>query len=113
MDTNSDTTPSTDERVYIIKHMIPGEFEYQLNLQKQLSSCPNVRVVVDTVPHQDLFIYPFLAGDLLRLSRKCLSREMKVHILRCALQGLADIHERGILHNGESYSFPVLISRVC
>ncbi|KAJ5594715.1 uncharacterized protein N7459_000923 [Penicillium hispanicum] len=56
-----------DEGSYIIKNMIPGEFEYQLDLQKQLASCPNVRAVVDTVPDFDLFIYPFLAGDLLHI----------------------------------------------
>jgi hypothetical protein len=81
--------------------MIPGEFGYQLNLQKQLATCPNVRSVVDTVPNFDLFIYPFLAGDLLRLSRTPLPRETKIYILRCALHGLADMHERGVLHNGK------------
>ena len=44
--------------------MTPGEFEYQLDLQKQLSSCPNVRAVVDTVKASELSIFPFLAGDL-------------------------------------------------
>ena len=91
--------------------MIPGEFEYQLNLQKQLSSCPNVRAVVDTVPDLGLFIYPFLAGDLLHLSQNRLSRETKIHILRCALHGLADIYKRGILHNGKLGQLPTLLSR--
>lgn len=81
--------------------MIPGEFEYQLNLQKQLSSCPNVRAVVDTVPELELFIYPFFGGDLLRLSQKTLSKETRIKILRSALQGLADMHDREILHNGK------------
>ncbi|KAG5301094.1 hypothetical protein I7I48_00991 [Histoplasma ohiense] len=79
--------------------MIPSEFEYQLNLQQQLAACPNVRSVVDTVPDLDLFIYPFLAGDLLRLSQTPLLQETKIYILQCALHGLADMHERGVLHN--------------
>lgn len=89
--------------------MIPGDFDYQLSLQKQLISCLNVRAVVDTVLDLDLFVYPFLAGDLLRLTRRCLPREMKICILRCALRGLADLHERGILHNGEFRGLLVLI----
>ncbi|KAL4876478.1 kinase-like domain-containing protein [Aspergillus karnatakaensis] len=87
---------------FIIKNMIPGDFEYQLDLQKRLATCPNVRSVVDTVPDLELFIYPFLAGDLLRLTQTSLTREARVHILRCALHGLADMHERDVLHNGKS-----------
>lgn len=94
---NCRTAESSDEESYVIKNMIPGEFEYQLNLQKQLSACPNVRLVVDTVPDLDLFIYPFLTGDLLRLSQTPLPRETKIYILQCALHGLADMHEKGVL----------------
>ncbi|EEH10324.1 conserved hypothetical protein [Histoplasma capsulatum G186AR] len=61
------TAESSDKESYVIKNMIPGEFEYQLNLQQQLSAFPNVRSVVDTVPDLNLFIYPFLAGDLLHI----------------------------------------------
>ncbi|KAE8352417.1 kinase-like domain-containing protein [Aspergillus coremiiformis] len=67
---------------YIVKNMIPGEFQYQLDLQKQLSSCSNIRAVVDTVQELDLFIYPFLAGDLLRLSQKPLSKKTRSNILQ-------------------------------
>jgi hypothetical protein len=33
---------------YIVKNMIPGEFQYQLDLQKRLS-CLSVRAVVDII----------------------------------------------------------------
>lgn len=84
-----------------MKNMIPGEFEYQLDLQKQLATCPNLRSVVDTIPDLGLFIYPFLTGDLLRLSLTPLPRETRIYTLKCALHGLADLHERGVLHNGK------------
>ncbi|PTU22237.1 hypothetical protein P175DRAFT_0514365 [Aspergillus ochraceoroseus IBT 24754] len=61
------TAESADEGEYVIKNMIPGEFEYQLDLQKQLAACPNLRSVVDTIPDLGLFIYPFLTGDLLHI----------------------------------------------
>ncbi|PYH74362.1 uncharacterized protein BO88DRAFT_439854 [Aspergillus vadensis CBS 113365] len=34
---------------YIIKNNIPGDFQHQLNIQNQLSSCPNIRTFVDSV----------------------------------------------------------------
>lgn len=91
-------------RKNILKNMIPGEFEYQLALQKRLSSCPNVRAVVDTIQNLDLFIYPFLDGDLLRLSQRSLSKDARRYILQSALHGLANIHDREILHNGKFQS---------
>lgn len=76
--------------------MIPGEFRYQLNLQESLSSS-----VVDTIQELEMFVFPFLAGDLLRLSQKALSKDTKKSVLRSALHGLADMHVRDILHNGK------------
>ncbi|XXH01874.1 hypothetical protein Hte_008236 [Hypoxylon texense] len=84
---------------YIVKNMIKGEFEYQMELQKLVSSSPNVRTVVDTNRAFEIFIYPFLIGDLLRFSQRKLATETRKHILRSALRGLADLHERDILHN--------------
>ena len=82
--------------------MTPGEFKYQLDLQKRLSSCSNVRAVVDTIQELELFIYPYLPGDLLRLSeKKSLSKDMRRNILRMALNGLADMHDKSIIHNGK------------
>ncbi|KAJ9371136.1 hypothetical protein DTO282F9_7322 [Paecilomyces variotii] len=58
---------SADGKDYIAKNMIQGEFEYQLNLQRSLSTCPNVRGVVDTIQEHEIFIYPFLSGNLLHI----------------------------------------------
>ncbi|KAK2791193.1 hypothetical protein FQN53_006031 [Emmonsiellopsis sp. PD_33] len=92
---------SAKGRKYIVKNMIHGEFEYQLNLQKSLASCPNVRAVVDTIQELEMFIYPFLSEDLLHLSQRSLSNQTRRCILRRALHGLADMHDRDILHNGK------------
>lgn len=88
---------------YIVKNMIKGELEYQTELQKLVSSSPNVRTVVDTNHEFEIFIYPFLIGDLLRFSQRKLATEARKDILRSALRGLADLHERDILHNGMSW----------
>jgi hypothetical protein len=81
--------------------MIQGEYEYQLKLQKSLSTSPNVRAVVDTIQELEVFIYPFLSADLLHLSQKRLPKETRRHILRYALRGLADMHHKNVLHNGK------------
>ncbi|KAM5498580.1 hypothetical protein McaMca56_003632 [Microsporum canis] len=90
---------SAGEKKYIVKNMIPGEFEYQLDLQKRLSVCPNVRAVTDTVKSLEMFIYPFLKGDLLRLSPRLPSKKARIEVLRCALRGLHDMHKENIAHN--------------
>ncbi|KAI0458482.1 kinase-like domain-containing protein [Xylaria acuta] len=84
---------------YIVKNMIRGELEYQMELQKLVSSSPNARTVVDTNQEHEIFIYPFLIGDLFHSSQKNLATEAGEEILRSALRGLTDIHESNILHN--------------
>ncbi|KAF2966785.1 hypothetical protein GQX73_g6782 [Xylaria multiplex] len=84
---------------YIVKNMIKGEFEYQMELQQLVSSSPNVRTVVDSNREHEIFIYPFLIGDLLHFSQRKLAIEARRDILRSALSGLVDLHERDILHN--------------
>jgi ribulose-phosphate 3-epimerase len=48
----------------VAKNIFHTEFEYQLDLQRPLAKCPNLRTVVDTVPDHLLFLYPYLADDL-------------------------------------------------
>ncbi|WYZ37660.1 hypothetical protein EsH8_II_001166 [Colletotrichum jinshuiense] len=78
--------------------MIPGEFEYQQELQGSLASCRNLRTAIDTVPAFELLVYRFLASDLLQISQKPLAKATRKFILKSALSGLAGLHERGIIH---------------
>jgi serine/threonine protein kinase len=91
---------------FVIKGLIPGEFGYQQELQEPLASCTNLRTFVDTIPDLELLVYRFLSGDLLRISQsqRALSEETRRAILRSALNGLAQLHERGIIHTGGLYS---------
>ncbi|KIH87072.1 hypothetical protein SPBR_05198 [Sporothrix brasiliensis 5110] len=78
--------------------MIPGEFEYQQDLQTPLASCPNLRTVIDVIPDFELFVFRFLAADLLQVSQRPMSPETRKRILKSALTGLAELHDRGIIH---------------
>ncbi|KAH9206891.1 serine/threonine protein kinase [Leptodontidium sp. 2 PMI_412] len=62
--------------------MIPGEYEYQKDLQGSLSSCPHLRTMVDGVPGPDFFIYPFLETNLLQFSQNKLSDATRKDILK-------------------------------
>lgn len=95
------TMGSAERRNYIVKNMTKGEFDYQLSLQKSLSALPNVRKVIDTVKDLGMLIYPLLSGDLFHLSQKNLSEKTRRYILQKALQGLADMHDKDVLHNGK------------
>ncbi|OBT45035.1 hypothetical protein VE00_04152 [Pseudogymnoascus sp. WSF 3629] len=63
---------------FIVKNMIPGEYEYQQDLQKSVASCPNLRTV---------------------FSQKNLCAATRKGMLKSALAGLVALHERNIAHN--------------
>ncbi|ROV95971.1 hypothetical protein VMCG_07978 [Cytospora schulzeri] len=86
---------------YILKDALEGDFEYQQDLQAPLASCPNLRSIVDTIPDVEVFVYPFLAGDLLRFSKRDLANGTRKSILKSALTGLAELHDRGIIHTDD------------
>ncbi|WQF84707.1 Putative protein kinase [Colletotrichum destructivum] len=54
---------------FVLKNMIPGDFEYNQDLQNYVASCPNLRTAIDAVPDFELLVYPFLAGDLFAFSK--------------------------------------------
>lgn len=83
-----------------MKDMIPGEFDYQKSIQTPLRTCPNLRVLVDSIREHEIFVYEFLTGDLLHFSQQPLSKATRREILRNALTGLAELHDRGIIHIG-------------
>ncbi|KAH6623704.1 kinase-like domain-containing protein [Chaetomium tenue] len=83
---------------YIIKDVQQGDFDYQQELQKPLSAAPNVRTLVDTISDRELLVYPFLTGHLLCFMQKPVSYDLRKSILRSALTGLAELHDRNIIH---------------
>ncbi|OKL60635.1 hypothetical protein UA08_04166 [Talaromyces atroroseus] len=66
-------------------------------MQQSLAHCPNLRVVNDTIPEHLLFVYEYLASDLLQFAVKDnLSDIARRRILRGALPGLAHLHANNI-----------------
>ncbi|RAL05526.1 kinase-like protein [Aspergillus ibericus CBS 121593] len=92
---------SAEGKQYVIKNMVPGELDYQLDLQRQLASSPNIRTAIDSARESEAFIYPFLDTNLLQFAQKRLSIATRKQILRRALQGLVDMHAIDMQHNGK------------
>ncbi|KAI1291253.1 kinase-like protein [Xylaria venustula] len=83
---------------FILKDIIPGDFDYVISLQKHVEHSPYVRTAVDSVPERHMFIFPYLAKGLLHIDTAALSSVAKKAIIRDALTGLADLHDKNIIH---------------
>ncbi|KUL81690.1 hypothetical protein ZTR_09993 [Talaromyces verruculosus] len=58
----------------------------------------HVRLAQDTVPEQSMFVFEYFTDHLLHLAQKDLSTETRKRILKDALQGIAELHDRDIVH---------------
>ncbi|KAK4204497.1 kinase-like domain-containing protein [Triangularia verruculosa] len=83
---------------YIVKNLLPGHFEYRYQLQQGLTSCPNLRIMADAIPEHQILIYPFLDDTLLRVCQKELSTDVRKGMIKSALTGLAELHDRLVVH---------------
>ena len=59
---------------------------------------PNIRLPLDTVPDERISVYKYLSHDLLELARTSLGSHSRKRILKATLQGLAELHDRDIVH---------------
>jgi tRNA A-37 threonylcarbamoyl transferase component Bud32 len=56
---------------------------------------------VDTIPDQRIFVYEYLNDDFLSLVRNQIPMRARKEILKATLQGIADMHDRDIVHLGK------------
>ena len=91
---------SAKERKWIIKDIIPSDFDYLLDIYRGLSGCPYLRLIHDTVPDQSLFVFRYCTGTLLDLGHRDLPIALTKQILKDTLRGLAALHDRDVVHNG-------------
>lgn len=99
-----------DDEKFILKEIPPNNYEFRLEIYQRLGSCPYVRGLEDTCADQSIFIFKYLRENLLGLVQKNLPITATKKILRDALQGLAAMLDKDIVHNG-SNSFHVWKAR--
>ncbi|KAK0112935.1 hypothetical protein ONS95_014653 [Cadophora gregata] len=68
------------------------------NIRLRLPRSPRIRLPLDTIPEQRIFVYKYLNDDFLSLVRKRISVRARKEILKATLQGIADIHDQDIVH---------------
>ncbi|KAK7740671.1 hypothetical protein SLS53_005139 [Cytospora paraplurivora] len=83
---------------FILKDIIPGDFDYILSLQEHVEHSPHVRTAVDSIPERYMFVFPYLEKGLLHVDTAALSSVARKVIIRDALAGLADLHDKHIIH---------------
>ncbi|KAJ8109110.1 hypothetical protein ONZ43_g6229 [Nemania bipapillata] len=86
---------------FVLKDIIPGDFNYIDSLQKRVEHSPYVRTAVDSIPERHMFVFPYLDEGLLHVDTVALSYVARKAIIRDALRGLADLHDEQIIHTGQ------------
>lgn len=59
-----------------------------------------MRELEDTAPNQSIFVFKYLKENLLGLMQKNVPKATTKKILKDALRGLAALHDKDIVHNG-------------
>lgn len=88
-----------------MKYIHPVNFEDLEDVNNKLRGSSHVRLPQDTVPKKSMFVFEYLADNLLRLAQKDLSLETTKRILKDALLGIAELHDQDIVHTGRYYPF--------
>ncbi|KAH6623738.1 kinase-like domain-containing protein [Chaetomium tenue] len=89
---------SSEGKQYVLKDILPGDFDYILDLQKLVEGSAHVRTLVDSIPDRHMFVYSFLDANLQLVEPAENCPCVRKDILRDALAGLADLHDKGIYH---------------
>ncbi|OAG38212.1 hypothetical protein AYO21_07545 [Fonsecaea monophora] len=91
-------TTSGQEK-FILKDVPPAMFShFHESIWPQLRGCQNIRLPVDTIQDQRVFVYKYLDDDFLDLVKKRIPIKARKEILKASLQGIVELHERDVVH---------------
>ncbi|KAB5528902.1 hypothetical protein GE09DRAFT_1064488 [Coniochaeta sp. 2T2.1] len=83
---------------FILKDIIPGNFDYILSLQKHVEQSRHIRTAVDNIPKRHILVFPYLEQGLLHIDTAALSSLAKKVIIRNTLTNLANLYDKHIIH---------------
>ncbi|EFR00767.1 serine/threonine protein kinase [Nannizzia gypsea CBS 118893] len=86
------------DQKFILKYIHPVNFEDLQDLNNRLLGATHVRIPQDVLPGRSMFVFEYFTGHLLRIAQYDLPLEMTKRILKDALRGLAELHDRDIVH---------------
>lgn len=82
---------------------IPKEIYSSFNehIRPRLRAHENLRLPSDIIPGKSIFVYKYLTDDFLSLVKQRLPKADRKKILKACLQGIAELHERDVVHLGK------------
>ncbi|RAK83920.1 calcium/calmodulin dependent protein kinase [Aspergillus costaricaensis CBS 115574] len=87
-----------DER-FILKYIHEVNFEDLQDVNSRLrNDASHVRLAQDIIPEKSMYVFEYLTGHLLHLAQKDLSLETRKRLLKEALLGIAEMHEKDVVH---------------
>ncbi|KAI0545242.1 kinase domain-containing protein [Xylaria curta] len=84
---------------FVLKDIPTSIFSnFNEHIRPKLCDHPHIRLPSDTIKDQHIFVYKYLTDDFLSLVRKKTSLRARKQILKASLRGIAELHDRDIVH---------------
>ncbi|OAL73020.1 serine/threonine protein kinase [Trichophyton violaceum] len=83
---------------FILKYIHPVNFSDLRELNRKLRDVSHVRLPQDILPEKSMFVFEYFTGHLLQLAQNDLPLQVTKRILKDALRGLAELHNKDIVH---------------
>ena len=86
---------------FILKDVPKDIFSnFNETIRPQLHESPFIRLPCDDIPNQQILVYKYLKDDFLSLVKRGISMRARKQILKGCLLGIAELHDRQIVHLG-------------
>lgn len=90
-----------EQNEYVLKDVPPPYLKnWNEKIRERLPNSPYLRLPVDHIPEENILVYKYLTGDFMRLVESGISLKAAKQIIKAALTGLAELHDREICHFG-------------
>ncbi|KAI9929823.1 hypothetical protein MW887_011628 [Aspergillus wentii] len=90
---------TSGDQKFILKYIIPFNFGDLQDINNRLrGDVEHVRLAQDSIPDKSMFVFDYFTGHLFRLVQKDLPLDMTKRILKDALCGIVELHDRDIVH---------------
>ncbi|KAH7381557.1 kinase-like domain-containing protein [Pyrenochaeta sp. MPI-SDFR-AT-0127] len=90
---------TADDKKFILKYVHEVNFKDLQGMNDKLrGNSDHIRLVHDTIPDKSMFVFPYFTDHLLRLVQKDLPLSVTKRILKDALRGISELHDKDIIH---------------
>lgn len=87
---------------FVLKEVPEDIFDnFREKIQPQLHKSPYIRLPCDNVPGHRIYVYRYLTDSFLSLARRDISLGVRKQILKATLLGIAELHDRNVVHLGK------------